>query len=338
MTIFEKLYAPGRAFLGCDFPLICGAMTWVSDPKLVATVCNEGAFASLAGGNAPAEILDAQINETRTLTDHPFGVNVITVSPAYRSQLEVLKANPAPVVIFGGSVPREKEIQMMKEVGSKVMCFAPTQAVATRMMNFGADALILEGTEAGGHIGQVSLTVLLQQVLMEEPSVPVFVGGGLVKGEICAHLLLMGAAGIQMGTRFAVSHESCAHENFKNAYIRADARTAVPTPQFDERIPVIPVRALKNHGTADFGKLQLKLIRDLDDGAITREDAQLQLEHFWMGALRKAVMEGDVDNGSLMAGQSVGLIAKSESVHDIIQDVRTSLETEIKKVSRFFEA
>ncbi len=311
-------------------------MTWVSDPKLVAAVGNAGGFGCLAGGNTPVDILEKQIEETRELTDKPFGVNLVTIAPAYKGQLDLLANMTADFVIFAGSFPREKEIRAAKDAGAKVLCFASTYSIARRMLRYGVDALILEGMEAGGHVGHVSLTVLLQQVLFEVPEVPVFVAGGIGTGKMCAHLFLMGAAGVQLGTRFAVAQESSAHPAFKKRFIRANARDAVSTPQFDSRLPVVAVRALRNRGIDDFGRLQLDLIRKLDADAINRTDAQMKVEEFWMGALRRAVVDGDIEHGSLMAGQSVGLVDKIQSIKDIIDELVRDTETELQRVYTLF--
>jgi enoyl-[acyl-carrier protein] reductase II len=199
------------------------------------------------------------------------------------------------------------------------------------MVRYGADAIMLEGSEAGGHIGHVSLVVLLQQVLFAINEVPVFVAGGLATGKLCAHLMMMGASGVQLGTRFAMAHESLAHPKFKQKFINANARDAIATPQFDPRLPVVAVRALRNKGHEEFSKLQLSLIKQIDEGTINRNVAQHKVEEFWMGALRKAAIDGDVDYGSLMAGQSVGLIDKSESCEEIMNDLVTGIDAEIKR-------
>jgi enoyl-[acyl-carrier protein] reductase II len=220
------------------------------------------------------------------------------------------------------------------------MCFAQSVAIAQRMIKCGAEAIILEGTEAGGHIGHVSTMVLLQQVLFRMPrerSVPIFVAGGIATGRMMAHLLLMGASGIQMGTRFVLSRECSAHDNFKKAFIRAKAWDAVATPQFDPRIPVISVRALRNKGTEDFNRLQLSLMEKLEKGEITKEEAQYRLEEYWVGSLRRAVKEGDVEKGSLMAGQSVGLCYAVQSLQEIFDEVLRECEEELGLVHRRYE-
>ncbi len=328
----DRFFKTGREFFGVDYPFICGAMTWVSDPTLVSAVANAGGFGCLAGGNAPAALLAQQIDETRRLTDRPFAVNLITIAPAYREQIEMITERKLPYVIFAGSFPRQSEVELAKSTGAKVLCFASTLSIAQRMQRFGADAIILEGMEAGGHVGHVSLTVLLQQVLFEMHDLPIFVAGGIGTGKMAAHLFLMGAAGVQLGTRFAVAAESCAHLNFKETFIKADARDAVSTPQFDSRLPVVAVRALRNQGLETFGRLQLDLIGKLDRGEIHRHQAQEEVEKYWMGALRRAVVDGDVKNGSLMAGQSVGLVQKIQPIADIIQELVAETEAELRRV------
>jgi enoyl-[acyl-carrier protein] reductase II len=332
IDLFDTITKRGREFLGVRYPFICGAMTWVSDPNLVAAVSNAGGFASLAGGNAPTAELERQIRQTRRLTDKPFGVNLITIAPAYRGHLETITRLKVPVVIFAGSFPRRGDVETAKAAGSKVLCFASTESIARRMLDFGADGLILEGMEAGGHVGRVTLMVLLQQVLFEISEVPVFVAGGIATGRMCAHLFLMGAAGVQMGTHFAVAKESCAHPDFKKAFLKAQARSAVSTPQFDSRLPVVAVRALRNLATDDFKDLQLDLIRKMDRGEIRREEAQEAVERFWMGRLRAAVVEGDIEHGSLMAGQSVGLVNREMTVKEIIDDLVAETEKELRRV------
>lgn len=333
-----KLFTNGSKFLGCKYPIICGAMTWVSEPKLAAAVCEAGGFASLAGGNAPIDVLRNQICEMRNLTDKNFGLNLITIAPGYKEHLKLLKELELPFVIFAGSFPKEKEIAVAKESGAKVMCFASTLSIAERMIRFGADSIILEGSEAGGHIGHVSATVLMQQVLFEvRDKIPVFVAGGIANGKMLAHVMSMGAAGIQMGTRFVMTEECQAHPAFKDAFRRANARDAVSTPQYDSKLPVVAVRSLKNKGLEGFGKLQLQLLKSMESGEIHREQAQEEVEKFWIGALRKAVIDGDIQNGSLMAGQSVGLVNKIISVKELINELITDASSELDYVNKMLK-
>jgi enoyl-[acyl-carrier protein] reductase II len=193
--------------------------------------------------------------------------------------------------------------------------------LAKRLIKMGVDALVIEGTEAGGHVGPVSLTVLAQEILPAIHDVPVFVAGGLARGDALVGYLEMGAAGGQFGTRFAAAEESIAHEKFKKAFLRAAARDAVTSPQLDERFPVIPVRSLANEGGRKFVAHQADVIRRFQGGELTREEAQLEIEHFWAGALRRAVIDGDVENGSVMAGQSVGMVTSVQPVAQIIADL-----------------
>jgi enoyl-[acyl-carrier protein] reductase II len=332
-NLLTNLMNRGSEFLNCKYPIICGAMTWVSEPKLVAAVSNNGGFGCLAGGNTPTEILKQQVAETRKLTDKPFGVNLITIAPAYKDHLETIKELKLPYIIFAGSFPRQEEVAIAKSTGAKVMCFASTLSIAKRMVRFGADAIILEGSEAGGHIGHVSATVLMQQVLFElGKDIPVFMAGGIATGKMMAHALLMGAAGVQLGTRFVMTEECCAHEKFKSVFQRANARDAISTPQYDSSLPVVAVRALRNKGLNGFGKLQLELLKKLETGEISRENAQEQVETFWMGALRKAVIDGDVDQGSLMAGQSVGLVNKIVPVKELIDELVTDASSTLEDI------
>ena len=328
----QRLFARGNAFLGTNVPILCGAMTWVSTPRLVAAVTKAGGFGALAGGNLSAEMLDQTIEETRGLVgDRPFAVNVITLGPAYHTHLEVLEKNPPPVVVFAGGLPRDTEITRMKATGAKVMCFASTESLARRLIAFGTDALILEGTESGGHVGPVGLPILLQQVLFHFAEVPIFVAGGIGTGRLMAHLLMMGAAGVQMGTRFAVARECETHPHFKEALFRAAAREAQTSGQFDPSLHVVAVRTLRNEGTRDFEKLQLDLIAMLQSGKISHDDAQAQVENFWIGGLRRAAVDGDVEHGSVMAGQSVGLVSREETVQEIIDSMIHDCEGEIRR-------
>lgn len=334
---FNKLIQRGSSFLNCRYPVMCGAMTWISDPKLVSAVSNNGGFGCLAGGNAPAEVLAKNIEETRRLTDKSFGVNLITIAPAYRDHLAMLKDLKLPYVIFAGSFPRDKEIQIAKDSGAKVLCFASTRSIAERMIRYGTDALILEGSEAGGHIGHVATTILLQQVLFQfGDRLPIFAAGGIATGKLAAHVMLMGAAGIQLGTRFVMTEECSAHPAFKDVFLRANARDAVSTPQYDSKLPVVAVRALKNKGMAKFGELQLRLLQEMKEGRIGREQAQEEVEKYWIGALRRAVIDGDVDGGSLMAGQSVGLLDKLMTIRELIDELVSEADAELARLGRFF--
>lgn len=325
----DKLWHKGKEFLNVPYPIMCGAMTWVSEHNLVSIVSENGAFGVLAAGNMPPETIAEEIKLTRQKTAKPFAVNLITIAPNYHKHLDLVCDMKVPYAIFAGSFPHSHEIKRVKSCGIKTVCFASADSIAQRMIEFGADALILEGSEAGGHIGPVSSMVLLQQVLFKIKNIPIFVAGGIATGKMIAHLLLMGASGCQLGTRFVMSDECKAHPDFKEMFRKSKARDAVATPQFDSALPVVPVRAIKNEGTARFEKLQFELLQKIQTGAITKKDAQFEVEKFWVGALRKAVIEGDVKNGSVMAGQSVGLVDEIKSIKDIITELVTDAETEL---------
>lgn len=333
--LLTPMFKRGTDFLGSRYPILCGAMTWVSEPKLVAAVCNNGCFGCLAGGNAPTDILAKQIEETRSLTKNNFGVNLITIAPSYKSHLDMLKDAHVPYIIFAGSFPREKEVAAAKATGAKVLCFASTISIADRMIRFGADGIILEGSEAGGHIGHVSSMILIQQLLFKyADTLPIFVAGGVATGKMMAHLMMMGAAGVQLGTRFVMTEECMVHPKFKEVFLKANARDAIATPQYDSKLPVVAVRALKNKGMQEFGALQLRLLKELEAGTIHRQQAQDEVEKFWVGALRRAAVEGDVDNGSLMAGQAVGLMDKITPISDLVVELLTDANNELIAVKR----
>lgn len=331
--LFEKLSARGSDFLGVKYPLIAGAMTWISDVPLMQAVSDSGSFPVLAGGNMPEDVFEAEVNRCIETLDQPFAVNLITLAPNYQVHSEIVKSKDVPFVVFAGGFPRKNEIQGMKNAGKRTMSFAAERSVAEQQIKFGIDALILEGNEAGGHIGNVSLIILLQQVLFEFNQIPIFVGGGLATGEIVAHLLLMGAAGCQFGTLFVMTEECSAHPNFKQAFIKARSRQAVSTPQYDSRLPVVAVRAIKNKGSAEFGKLQLRLLNELAEGTISRGKAQFEVEKYWIGALQQAVVEGDIDYGSLMAGQSVGMMHDIKPMKTVIDNLVADAEIELKRVA-----
>ncbi len=326
-----KHWQRGREFLGVEYPIISGAMTWISDSKLVKAIDNAGGLGVLAGGNMPPELFEQEI---KTLKEQKanYAVNLITLAPNYPEHLEIAAQQEVPIVFFAGSSPRKNEIMAAKDAGAKAICFASTQSIANRMIEYGADALVLEGNEAGGHIGYVSTIVLLQQVLFNFPDIPIFAAGGIATGKMIAHLFLMGAAGVQMGTIFAMAEESPAHTKFKERFKKARAREAFATPQYDSALPVVAVRAVKNKGTLEFGKLQLSLLEQLKKNEISRTDAQYKAEEYWAGALRRAVQDGDIEYGSLMAGQSVGLVNEIKSVKQTIEDLISDAEEEFKHV------
>lgn len=323
----SALMARGAAFLGTEHAILCGAMSWVSERNLVAAISNAGGFGVIACGAMTPELLDAEIAGTKALTARPFGVNLITMHPQLFDLIAVCARHGVGHVVLAGGIPPKGSVEAIKDFGAKVLVFAPTLALAKKLLRSGADALVIEGSEAGGHIGPVSTSVLAQEFLpaLAEEHV-VFVAGGIGRGEMIASYLEMGASGVQLGTRFACASESIAHPAFKQAFFRANARDAIASVQVDPRLPVIPVRALKNKGTEEFTAKQVEVARLLDEGTVDMAAAQLEIEHFWAGALRRAVIDGDVERGSIMAGQSVGMVTKEEPVAAIIAQLLAESE------------
>ena len=334
--LLDKFWRKGVEFLNVEYPIISGGMTWISGFELAKAVSENGAFPVIAGGNMPPELFEAEVDKCIKHLKKPFAVNLITIAPNFKKHYEILQNKDVPVVVFAGSFPRKSDITGMRASGKKTMSFASTNSIAKQQISFGVDALILEGSEAGGHIGHVSLMILLQQVLFEHDDVPIFVAGGIAKGKMIAHLLLMGAAGVQLGTKFVMTEECPTHQNLKEAFIKARARQAISTPQYDSKLPVVAVRAIKNQGMEDFGKLQFELLKKLQNNEITREKAQYDVESYWAGRLRDAVVDGNVDKGSLMAGQSVGLVDKIVPMKDMLAELVADAEAELQRVNKVF--
>ena len=278
------------------------------------------------------ELLDTEIAETKTRTDRPFGVNLITMHPQLSELIDTCVKHHVGHVVLAGGLPPGWAMDKIKASGAKLMAFAPALALAKKLMRSNVDALVIEGMEAGGHIGPVSTSVLAQEILPNvSKDIPVFIAGGIGRGEAVAAYLEMGAVGVQLGTRFVCADECIAHPNFKKAFIRASARDAIPSVQIDPRLPVIPVRALKNQEMVNFAAKQREVAQKLDEGAIEMAEAQLQIEHYWAGALRRAVIDGDVESGSVMAGQSVGMVNREEPVaaiiHELVDEAAAALES-----------
>ena len=315
------LWKRGAEFLGCPIAIMGGAMTWVSERNLVSAISNAGGFGVIACGSMTPALLDAEIKATRALTAKPFGVNLITMHPKLMELIDVCRANAVTHVVLAGGVPPAEAIKRVKEAGAKLICFAPALVLAKRLIKLGADALVIEGHEAGGHVGPVSTAVLAQEILPAIKDVPVFVAGGIGRGDAIVSFLDLGASGVQMGTRFVCASECIAHAKFKQAFIRASARDATTSVQLDKRFPVIPVRALANKGTEEFLDKQREVIGKVDRGELDMPAAQLEIEHFWAGALRRAVIDGDVERGSVMAGQSVGLVDRQQPVAEIMREL-----------------
>ena len=325
----DRLMARGTAFLGTRYALLGGAMSWVSERHLVAALSNAGAFGVIACGAMEPPRLAEEIAGTQALTQKPFGVNLITMHPMLDALVQTCLDARVGHIVFAGGIPPGSAIKKAKDGGAKVVCFAPALALAKKLVRSGADALVIEGSEAGGHIGPVSLNVLAQEILPHMRDVPVFVAGGIGRGEAILSYLEMGAAGAQIGTRFVCATECIAHPNFKRAFLRGAARDALPTVQLDERFPVIPVRALQNEGTKRFLEHQAAVIRRFLAGEVEKGAGQLEIEHYWAGALRRAVVDGDVEQGSLMAGQSVGMVTKEQPAAEIVAELMDQAATAI---------
>jgi enoyl-[acyl-carrier protein] reductase II len=317
----ERLWGRGKEFLGTEYAILGGAMTWVSDRHLVSAISKAGGFGVIACGGMTPDLLRAEIRETRKLTKKPFGVNLITLHPNLDELIDVCLEEKSSHVVLAGGLPQGSAISKIKDGGAKVVCFSPALSLAKKLVKSGVDALVIEGAEAGGHIGPVSTAVLAQEILPHVVSVPVFVAGGIGRGEAIASYLQMGASGAQLGTRFVCATEAHVHANFKRAFIRASSRDAVPSVQLDPLFPVIPVRALKNEASERFVDYQRKTIERFQNGELGQKEAQLEIEHYWAGALKRAVVDGDIENGSVMAGQSVGMVKFEQPIAEIMADL-----------------
>ncbi|MHA1558188.1 MAG: NAD(P)H-dependent flavin oxidoreductase [Alphaproteobacteria bacterium] len=335
-SILENLWEKGCSFLNTRYSILCGAMTWVSNYSLVSSVSNAGGFGVLACGSMNCEQLLLEINKTKEKTSNSFGVNLITMHPDLDKLIDTVGQSKVRYAILAGGLPKKESINKLKDYNCKVISFAPSLIVAKRLIKSGVDALIIEGHEAGGHIGPIVTSVLAQEILPFVDDVPIFVAGGIGRGENVVSYLQMGAAGCQLGTHFVCANESPAHPNFKKAFIRAQSRDAVLTKQVDDRFPVIPVRAIKNEATKKFTQLQSETIKRYEKGEVSLNEARLLIEKFWVGSLRRAVVDGDVENGSLMAGQSVGMVNKEEPVSDIMHRIIEQANLFIDKTKPYF--
>lgn len=287
--------------IGIEYPVIQGGMAWVATAELAAAVSNGGGLGIIAAGGAPAEVVREQIKKCRELTDKPFGVNVMLMSPFSPDVMKVVIEEKPAVVITGAGNPG-KYMADLKAAGIKIIPVIASVAMAKKMEKDGADAVVAEGTEAGGHIGEITTMCLVPQVV-DAVSIPVVAAGGIADARGAVAAMALGADGIQVGTRFICSNECIAHENYKEAVIKAKDRDAVVTG----RSTGAPVRALKNKLTREYAKLE-------SSGASKEE-----IENLGVGGLRKAFQEGDVQMGSLMAGQSAAMVHKIEPCADIIR-------------------
>ena len=279
--------------LGIEYPIFQGGMAWVATAELAAAVSNGGGIGFIAAGNAPADVVREQIHKAKSLTDKPFGVNVMMMSPFVEEVMQVIIEEKPAAVATGAGNPG-KYIPALKEAGIKVMPVVASVAMAKKMEKDGADAVIAEGTEAGGHIGELTTMVLVPQVA-DAVEIPVVAAGGIADSRGAVAAFALGADGIQVGTRFICSCECIAHENYKQAVVKAKDRDAVVTG----RSTGAPVRALKNKLTREYDRLE-------KSGASFEE-----IEALGVGGLRKAFTDGDTQMGSLMAGQSMGVLKEA---------------------------
>lgn len=286
--------------LGIEYPVVQGGMAWVAEANLAAAVSDAGGLGLIAAAAAPAEWVREQIKKVREMTDRPFGVNIMLMSPEADQVAKVIVEEKVPIVTTGAGSP-EKYMADWKAAGVKVIPVVASTALARRMERCGADAVVAEGTEAGGHIGEITTMTLVPQVA-DAVSIPVIAAGGIADGRGMAAAFMLGAEGVQVGTAFAASRESVIHQNYKDSILRAkDIDTRVTG-----RTTGHPIRVLRN----DMSRRYL----DLEKSGAGFE----ALEALTLGGLRKAVQDGDIRNGSLMAGQSAGLVKESLSCREII--------------------
>ncbi len=289
--------------LNIKYPIIQGGMAWLATAELAAAVSEAGGLGIIAAGNAPAEVVEKEIKKAKELTNKPFGVNIMLLSPFVEDVIEVVYREQVAVITTGAGNPG-KYIDKFKSIGTKVIPVVPSVALAKRMERLGADAVIVEGTEAGGHIGELTTMVLVPQVA-SEINIPVIAAGGIADGRGFLAALSLGAEGVQIGTRFICAEECVVHDNYKQMVIKAKDRDAVVTA----RATGHPVRVLKNKLTRDFAQLEKE--------GVTKE----ALEEFGSGKLRVAVIEGDIENGSVMAGQIASMVKEVKTSHEIIQEI-----------------
>ncbi len=302
--------------LNIKYPIIQGGMAWVATAELAAAVSNAGGLGIIGAGNAPGDVIRDEVKKAKSLTDKPFGVNIYFMSPYVEQVIDVVLKEKVPVVTTGAGNPG-KYIPRLKEAGIKIIPVVSSVALARRLEKAGADALIAEGMECGGHIGELTTMALVPQVV-DAVKIPVIAAGGIADSRGFVAALALGAKGIQMGTRFVCAKESIAHENFKKAIIKAKDRSTTVTGKAIGH----PVRVLKNRLTIEFEALEKKQAT-IDE-----------LEALGKGRLRLAVIDGDIDNGSVMAGQISGLINEVKSAKEIIEDIVKEAEVLLQNLSK----
>ena len=298
--------------LNIKYPIIQGGMAWVATAELAAAVSEAGGLGIIAAGNAPAEVVEKEIQKAKKLTNKPFGVNVMLLSPFVEDVVEVILREKVAVVTTGAGNPG-KYIDSLKAIGTKIIPVVPSVALAKRMEKLGVDAVIVEGTEAGGHIGELTTMVLVPQVA-SEISIPVIAAGGIADGRGFIAALGLGAEGVQIGTRFICSTECVVHDNYKDMVLKAKDRDAIVTARSTGH----PVRVLKNKLSKEFSRMEKE--------GISPEE----LEAFGTGKLRLAVVEGDIDNGSVMAGQIAAMVKDIKPCKEIIEEIITDANKQLK--------
>ena len=289
--------------LQIEYPIIQGGMAWVAEHHLAAAVSEAGGFGLIGAASAPPEIVREEIRKAKELTDKPFGVNIMLLNPNADEVAKIVVEEGIQAVTTGAGNP-EKYMSMWKEAGVKVIPVVASVAMAKRMERYGADAVVAEGMEAGGHIGNQTTMALIPQIV-DAVNIPVIAAGGIGDGRGIAASFMLGAEGVQMGTRFVVADESIVHENYKNRIVKAKDIDSVVTGQSTGH----PVRCLRNQMTREYQKLEA-------EGKSFEE-----LEYLTLGTLRKAVQEGDVTNGTVMAGQIAGMISKEQTCKEMIDEM-----------------
>ena len=294
--------------LGIEYPIIQGGMAWVAESHLAAAVSAAGGLGLIGGANAPAEVIRNYIREVKAATDKPFGVNVMLMSPYADEVAKVVVEEGVKVVTTGAGNP-EKYIEMWKAAGVKVIPVVASVALAKRMERYGADAVVAEGTESGGHIGEATTMTLVPQVV-DAVSIPVIAAGGIGDGRGIAAAFMLGAEAVQMGTRFLVAKECIVHQNYKDRVLKAKDIDSTVTGRTHGH----PVRCLRNQMTREYVKLE-------NEGKSFEE-----LEYLTLGTLRKAVQEGDVAHGTVMAGQIAGMVSKEQTCKEMIDEMMAQAE------------
>ena len=295
--------------LGIEYPIIQGGMAWVAESHLAAAVSAAGGLGLIGGANAPAEVIRNYIREVKAVTDKPFGVNVMLMSPYADEVAKVIVEEGVKVVTTGAGNP-EKYMEMWKAAGIKVIPVVASVALAKRMERYGADAVVAEGTESGGHIGEATTMTLVPQVV-DAVSIPVIAAGGIGDGRGIAAAFMLGAEAVQMGARFLVAKECTVHQNYKDRVLKAKDIDSTVTGRTHGH----PVRCLRNQMTREYVKLE-------NEGKSFEE-----LEYLTLGTLRKAVQEGDVTNGTVMAGQIAGMVSKEQTCKEMIDEMMAQAET-----------